>query len=142
ARLADCGVTILDSPSEVVGTVLNYLGKDPNSESPEDLAAAEAVLMAIRPHVRYFHSSQYIDDLGNGEVCISLGYSGDVFIAADAAAEADAGVEINYIIPKEGSLSAYDIMAIPADAPHPDNAHQFINFIMKPEIAAAITDFV
>jgi putrescine transport system substrate-binding protein len=142
SKLADCGVTILDSPSEVVATVLNYLGKDPNSESPEDLKAAEDVLLSIRPYVRYFHSSQYIDDLGNGEVCISLGYSGDVFIAADAAAEAGAGVEIAYIIPKEGALSAYDIMAIPADAPHPDNAHKFINFIMKPEIAAAITDYV
>ncbi len=142
SKLADCGVAILDSPSEVVATVLNYLGRDPNSESTEDLAAAEEVLRAIRPHVRYFHSSQYIDDLGNGEICIALGYSGDVFIAADAAAEANAGVEVAYVIPSEGALSAYDIMAIPADAPHPMNAHKFINFIMEPQIAADITNYV
>jgi putrescine transport system substrate-binding protein len=142
SKLADCGVTLLDSPSEITASALNYLGLDPNSESPEDLAKAEALLMSVRPHIRYFNSSQYIDDLGNGEVCVSVGYSGDVFIAADAAAEANAGVEVNYIIPKEGALSAYDMLAIPADAPHPDNAHKFINFIMQPDIVAAISDYV
>lgn len=141
AKLADCGIAMLDSPAEVTASALKYLGRDPNSESEEDLAAAEELLMSVRPYVRYFHSSQYIDDLGSGEICIALGYSGDVFIAADAAAEAGTG-EITYIIPKEGALSAFDMMAIPSDAPHPDNAHKFINFIMKPEITAGITDYV
>ncbi len=98
--------------------------------------------MSIRPYVRYFNSSQYIDDLGNGEVCLSVGYSGDVFIARHAAAEADAGVEVAYVIPKEGALKWFDLFAIPADAPHPDNAHKFIDFMMRPDIAAANTNYV
>ena len=142
AKLADCGVTLLDAPSEVVANVLNYLGLDPNSESPDDLKKVEDLLMSIRPYVRYFNSSQYIDDLGNGEVCLSIGYSGDVFIARDAAAEADAGVEVAYVIPKEGALQWFDLFAIPSDAPHPDNAHKFIDFMMRPDIAAANSNYV
>jgi putrescine transport system substrate-binding protein len=142
SKLQDCGVTLLDAPAEIMATALNYLGLDPNSESPDDLAAAEALLMSIRPYVRYFNSSQYIDDLGNGEVCLSVGYSGDVFIAQAAAAEANAGVEVAYVIPKEGALQWYDLFAIPADAPHPDNAHRFIDFMLRPDIAAANTNYV
>jgi putrescine transport system substrate-binding protein len=138
-KLAGCGIALLDSPSEVMGTVLHYIGKDANSESEEDLAAAEAVLTAIKPSIRYFHSSQYIDDLANGEICLALGYSGDIFIASDNAAE---GVEVGYVIPKEGAATLMDLLAIPADAPHPENAHKFIDFIMKPEVVAAITDYV
>jgi putrescine transport system substrate-binding protein len=138
-KLAGCGIALLDSPSEVMGTVLHYIGKDANSESEEDLAAAEAVLTAVKPHIRYFHSSQYIDDLANGEICLALGYSGDIFIASDNAAE---GVEVGYVIPKEGAATLMDLLAIPADAPHPENAHKFIDFIMKPEVVAAITDYV
>ncbi len=99
-------------------------GLDPNSESEEDLAKAEELLTSIKPYIRYFNSSQYIDDLGNGEICVSLGYSGDVFIAADAAKAANAGVEVKYVIPKEGAATLFDFLAIPADAPHPDNAHE------------------
>lgn len=139
AKLASCGIAVLDSPTEVVGTALNYLGLDPNSESAEDLAKAEELLTAVKPNIRYFHSSQYIDDLGNGEICLALGYSGDVFIAADNAAD---GVEVGYTIPKEGSATLMDLLAIPADAPNPDNAHAFINYIMKPEVVAAITNYV
>lgn len=142
SKLADCGVTLLDAPAEIMASALNYLGLDPNSESAEDLAKAEALMMSIRPHVRYFNSSQYIDDLGNGEVCLSVGYSGDVFIAQAAAAEANAGVEIAYVIPKEGALKWFDLFAIPADAPHPDNAHKFIDFMLRPDIAAANTNYV
>jgi putrescine transport system substrate-binding protein len=142
AKLADCGVTLLDAPAEIMASALNYLGLDPNSESAEDLAKAEALLMSIRPHVRYFNSSQYIDDLGNGEVCLSVGYSGDVFIAQAAAAEAGAGVEVGYVIPKEGALKWFDLFAIPADAPHPDNAHKFIDFMLRAEVAAANTNYV
>ena len=141
-KLASCGIAVLDSPSEVMGTVLHYLGLDPNSESAEDLAKAEAALTAVKPYIRYFHSSQYIDDLGNGEICLALGYSGDIFIASDAAAEAGAGVEVGYTIPKEGAATLMDLLAVPADAPHADNAHKFINFIMEPEIAAGITNYV
>jgi len=141
-KLASCGVTVLDSPTEVVGIALHYLGLDPNSEKEEDLAKAEELLNSIKPYIRYFHSSQYIDDLGNGEVCLSLGYSGDVFIAADAAAQAGQGVEVQYLIPKEGAATLFDFLAIPVDAPHPDNAHKFINYILKPEVVAAITNYV
>jgi putrescine transport system substrate-binding protein len=142
SKLADCGVTILDAPAEIMATALNYLGLDPNSESTEDLARAEELLMSIRPHVRSFNSSTYIDELGNGEVCLSVGYSGDVFIAQAAAEEAGQGVEIAYVIPKEGALQWYDMFAIPADAPHPDNAHKFIDFMLRPDIAAANTNYV
>ena len=141
-KLASCGVTVLDSPTEVTGIALHYLGLDPNSENEEDLAKAEALLNSIKPYIRYFNSSQYIDDLGNGEVCLSLGYSGDIFIAADAAAQAGAGTEIQYLIPKEGAATLFDFLAIPVDAPHPDNAHKFINYILKPEVVAAITNYV
>lgn len=138
-KLASCGVSVLDSPSEVMGIALHYLGLDPNSESEEDLAKAEALMASIKPHIRYFHSSQYIDDLGNGEVCLSLGYSGDIFIASDNAAE---GVEITYLIPKEGAATLFDFLAIPADAPNPENAHAFINYILEPQVVAAITNYV
>jgi len=142
SKLKDCGVTLLDAPAEIMASALNYLGLDPNSESPDDLKKAEDLLMSIRPYVRYFNSSQYIDDLGNGEVCLSVGYSGDVFIARDAAAEANAGVEVSYVIPKEGALKWFDLFAIPADAPHVDNAYKFIDFMLRPDIAAANTNYV
>ncbi|MEO5806169.1 polyamine ABC transporter substrate-binding protein [Devosia sp.] len=141
-KLKDCGITLLDAPSEIMSTALNYLGLDPNSESEDDLAKGEALLMSIRPFVRQFNSSQYIDALGNGEVCISVGYSGDVFIAKAAAEEAKAGVTVNYFIPKEGALKWFDLFAIPSDAPHPDNAHKFIDFMLRPDIAAANSNFV
>ncbi|KKB11070.1 spermidine/putrescine ABC transporter substrate-binding protein [Devosia geojensis] len=142
SKLADCGVAVLDAPAEVYAAALNYLGLDPNSESEEDLAAAEELLLSVRPHIRYFHSSQYIDDLGNGEICLAMGYSGDVFIAQAAAAEAGQGVEIAYTIPAEGALKWFDMFAIPADAPNVDNAHAFINFMLRPDIAAANTNYV
>lgn len=141
-KLASCGISLLDSPSEVMGIALNYLGLDANSESEEDLAKAEELLTSIKPHIRYFNSSQYIDDLGNGEICLALGYSGDIFIAADAAAAANAGVEVQYVIPKEGAATLFDFLAIPVDAPHPDNAHKFINYILEPQVVAAITNYV
>ncbi|QQR36798.1 polyamine ABC transporter substrate-binding protein [Devosia oryziradicis] len=142
AKVADCGISLLDSPSEVTGIALNYLGLDPNSESEEDLAKAEALLNSVKPYIRYFNSSQYIDDLGNGEICVALGYSGDIFIAADAGAAAATPVEIKYVIPKEGAATLFDFLAIPVDAPHPDNAHKFINYILEPQVVAAITNYV
>ena len=142
AKFKGCGISVLDAPDEVVGVVLAYLGKDPNSEKPEDLKAAEDVLMKVRPYIRMIHSSQYIDSLANGDLCISLGWSGDVLQAKGRAAEAGQGVEIAYNVPKEGTIIWFDNYAIPADAPHPDNAHAFINFMMKPEVAAANSNFV
>ena len=142
-KLAACGISLLDSPSEVMGIALHYLGLDPNSESEEDLAKAEALLNSIKPFIRYFHSSQYIDDLGNGEICLALGYSGDIFIAADAARRCrQPASKSSYVIPKEGAATLFDFLAIPADAPHPDNAHKFINYILEPEVVAAITNYV
>lgn len=141
-KLADCGITLLDAPNEVFPAALAYLGLDPTSSDTADLAKAAEVIMAIRPYVRYFHSSQYISDLANGEICVSLGYSGDVFIAADRALAVGNGIDIAYSIPTEGAMQWFDMMAIPADAPNPEGAHAFINFVMKPEIKADITNYV
>jgi putrescine transport system substrate-binding protein len=142
AKFADCGVTLLDAPSEVLGTVLLYLGKDANSEDPADLAAAEKVLMAVRPFIRNFNSSKYIEDLANGETCLALGWSGDVGIAADRAEEANNGIEVAYRIPTEGAVMFFDQLAIPADAKNVENAHAFINFLLRPEIAAKNTNYI
>jgi len=142
ARFADCGVSILDAPSEVVGTVLLYLGRKPMSNSPEDLKAAEAALRAIRPYVRYVDSSRYIDNLANGDICLVMGWSGDVKQAHDRAQEAGKGVELAYSIPREGAISNYDTMAIPADAPHVHNAHLFLNFLLRPDIAARNSNLI
>ena len=119
AKFKDCGVSMLDDPTDMVGTALLYLGKDPNSESEADLKAAEDVLMKIRPYLRTIHSSQYIDQLANGELCIAVGYSGDVLQARDRAEEAGKPLDIAYSIPKEGALMWFDTLAIPADAAHP-----------------------
>jgi len=142
AKFADCGVTILDAPSEVVGTVMIYLGKDANSENAADLGAAEEVLMKIRPFVRYVNSSKYIEDLANGEICLTLGWSGDILQARDRAYEAAKGVSIAYRIPKEGAVMFFDLLAIPKDAKHPLNAHLFIDYLMRPEVAAKNSGFV
>ncbi len=142
AKFADCGVSVLDDPTDIVATVLLWLGKDPNSQSEADLRLAEERLLAIRPFIRTIHSSQYIEDLANGEVCIAVGYSGDVLQARDRAEEAGKAAEIAYSIPREGALMWFDTLAIPADAPHPGNAHAFINFLMQPEVAAANSNFV
>src|SRR5581483_1861735 len=111
SKFADCGVSLLDAPTEVIPTVLIYLGRDPNSNSVEDLQAAEKALMAIRPYMRYIHSSRYIDDLANGETCLALGWSGDVKQAHDREKDAGKGIDIAYNIPKEGAISNYDVMA-------------------------------
>ncbi len=141
-KLADCGITMLDAPPDIMQTAMAYLGLDPLSQEESDLEQAAALLEQIRPYIRYIHSSQYITDLANGEVCVSIGYSGDVFIAADRAESAGTGVEIDYSVPVEGAMQWFDMMAIPADAPNPEAAHAFINFIMKPEITADITNYV
>jgi putrescine transport system substrate-binding protein len=142
AHFKDCGISILDAPSEVVATVLLYLGRNPNSDTLEDLKAAEAVLKSMRPYVRYVDSSRYIDNLANGDICLAMGWSGDVKQAHDRAAEAGKGVELAYQIPHEGAIANYDVLAIPADAPHVRNAHLFINYLLRPDIAARNSNLI
>jgi putrescine transport system substrate-binding protein len=142
AKFKDCGISLLDAPDEILKTVLAWLGRDPNSQKEEDLKAAEEKLMPIRPFVRKIHSSQYIDDLANGDLCIAVGWSGDILQARDRAEEAGQGVKIKYAIPKEGTIVWFDMLAIPADAKHPKNAHAFINYLLEPQVAANNSNFV
>jgi len=142
SKFKDCGVSMLDDPTDMVGTALLYLGKDPNSEAEADLEAAEELLTKIRPYLRTIHSSQYIDQFANGELCVVVGYSGDVLQARDRAAEAGKPIDIVYSIPREGALMWFDTLAIPADAEHPENAHKFIEYLLRPAVAAANSDFV
>jgi putrescine transport system substrate-binding protein len=142
AKLARCGITMLDAPTDVFGSVAIYKGLDPNSEKPEDLAVVEETLMKVRPYVKNFHSSSYINDLASGEICVALGWSGDVLQARDRGAAAAKPVKISYAIPKEGAINYFDMLAIPADAPHPGNAHAFLNYLMEPEVIARVTNKV
>ena len=142
-KLAKCGVTFLDSPSEVFPVVLNYLKLDPNSLNEKDYTGPVYKLMeSIKPYIRYFHSSQYINDLASGEVCVVYGWSGDVGIAKTRAEEAKNGVELDYVIPKEGTALWFDNMVIPKGAKNVEAAHLWLNFIMRPEIIADVTNFV
>jgi putrescine transport system substrate-binding protein len=141
-KLAACGISLLDTPDEVFPAVFSYLGINPQSRDPADLDTAVAMLKKIRPYVRKFHSSQYINDLANGDLCIALGYSGDVIQARNRAREARNGVDIAFRVPREGALMAVDMMGIPKDAPDPDNALTYIDYILRPEVAAAITNAV
>jgi putrescine transport system substrate-binding protein len=140
--LAKCGISLLDTPQEVFPAALNYLGRPPLSREPQDLDKAAEAVTAIRPYVRKFHSSQYINDLANGDLCVAFGYSGDVLQAKSRAADAKNGVVIAYAIPKEGAMIWIDMMAVPKDAPHAANALKFIDFILRPETIAAISNTV
>ena len=142
AKLADCGVYMLDAPAEMIPAALNHLGLDPNSTNPDDLGKAEQLLLSIRPSIRKFHSSEYINALANGDICLAVGWSGDIFQARDRAAEADQGVAIDYSIPKEGAQMWFDQMAIPADAPHAAEAHEFLNYMMRPDVIAKASNYV
>jgi putrescine transport system substrate-binding protein len=142
SKFADCGVSVLDAPSEVVATALLYIGRNPNSNSPEDLKAAEQVLKAIRPYIRYVDSSRYIDNLANGDICLAMGWSGDIKQAHDRAAEANKGVDLVYSIPHEGAIVNLDVLVIPADAPHVRNAHLFIDYLLRPEVAAQNSNLI
>ena len=131
-----------EDPTDMVATVLLWLGKDPNSESAEDLALAEQKLLAIRPYIRTITSSTYTDDLANGEICLAIGYSGDILQARDRAAEAGRKSDIRYSIPREGAILWFDTLAIPADAEHPRNAHAFIDYLLRPDVAAINSNFI
>lgn len=140
AKLKGCGIALLDTPTEVFPAALAYIGKNPASQEIADLDAAAAATMKIRPMLRYIHSSKYISDLANGEICVAHGYVGDLVQARTRAEKAKDRHKIAIVIPREGAEVNIDVMAIPKDAPHPDNAHKFIDFILRPEIIAAITN--
>lgn len=139
-KFADCGISMIDSPDEVLAVVLNYLGRSPRSAEPEDLKAASAVLLAIKPYIRKFQS-QPVTDLVNGDLCLSLGYSGDVIQAQRTARDAGKPMDFQYRVPREGTSVWMDTMAIPIDAKHPEYAYAFINFVMRPENMAAVSNF-
>ncbi len=141
-KLQKCGVHFLDAPTEMIPAALAYLGENPDSHDPEVIAKTEAVLTGVAPYVQKFHSSEYINALANGDICVAFGWSGDVLQARDRADEAENGVEIAYHAPKEGALMWFDQMAIPVDAPNPDGAHKFLNFMMDAHNAAAASNYV
>jgi len=142
SRLRACGVSFLDSASEVLPAALHYLGRPPYSRNPADYAAAAQLLRSIRPHVTLFSSSGYINDLATGSICVAMGWSGDINIARQRAIDGRTGHNIQALIPRTGGLLFFDVMVIPADAPRPGNAHQFINFILRPDVNAGLVNTV
>ena len=141
-KLKSCGVAFMDSPDEVMPSMLNYLGLNANSEKLEDYKIAAKKLQPLRPYISYFHSSKYVTDLANGDICIAFGYSGDVYQAIHRAQEAGNGVNVAYVVPKEGGNLWFDMLTIPADAKNPQQAHAFINYLLKPEVIADISEHV
>jgi len=141
-KLKSCGVAFLDSPTEMLPAAMHYLGHPANSEGRKELEAAEELFLKIRPSITYFHSSKYISDLANGNICVAVGYSGDIYQAKSRAEDAKAGVTVAYNIPKEGAGTFFDMVAIPADAANVEAAHAFMNFLMRPEVMAQITNEV
>jgi putrescine transport system substrate-binding protein len=137
-----CGIAFMESASEMYNMVLSFLGKDPNSQSAEDLEAATEVLMNVRPYVRYADTQRMIGDLASGEICLAVGYNGDMLQARDRAEANRAGQEIIYVLPREGTIIWFESYLIPKDAPHPKNAHAFINYLLRPEVIAAVTNTV
>ena len=140
-KLADCGIAIVDSPLEVLESAIIYLGHDPNRRDPQDVAAASEVLHKIRPFVKRIEPD-IVPALTDGEVCLALTWSGDVEIARNRAKEASTGANIAYLVPREGALMTIDMMGIPADAPHPKNAEIWMNYLMRPEVMAKITNYI
>ena len=142
SKLKGCGVAFLDTPGELLPIALNYLHEDPNSFDEAVIKKGEALLTSIRPYVTEFNSSEYINELANGDICMAVGWSGDVFQAKTRAEEAKNGIEIKYNIPKEGAPMWFDMIAIPKDAKHPKNAHLFLNYILRPDVMAGISNYV
>ncbi|MBX9612408.1 MAG: polyamine ABC transporter substrate-binding protein [Burkholderiales bacterium] len=142
SKLKSCGVSFLDSASDILPAALHYLGKDPYSKSQADYAAVAALLKTVRPSVTLFSSSGYINDMVSGSICMAVGWSGDISIARQRAIDSKTGQKIEALIPKTGGLLFFDTMAIPADAPRPGNAHIFINYILRPEVHASLTNTV
>jgi putrescine transport system substrate-binding protein len=142
AKFADCGIHMLDSSDDIMSAALHDLKLDPNTSDLADLQKAADLLTKIRPYVRKFHSSEYLNGLATGEICLAVGFSGDIKQAQRRAAEAKSSVEVGYSIPKEGAQLWFDVFAIPRDAPDPDEAHALINYLLKPEVAATNTNFI
>lgn len=139
-KFADCGVEIIDDPQAMFSIALIYLKLNPNTRNLNDLERAAALLNTLKRNVKKFNSSEYVNALANGDICLAVGWSGDAVLARNRADEADSGVSVGYAVPKEGSLIALDNLAIPSDAPHVDAAYKFIDFLLRPEIAARNTD--
>jgi putrescine transport system substrate-binding protein len=142
SKFSDCGVHMLDASDEMIPAALNYLGLPPDSKDAGEIEQAGALLESIRPHITNFNSSAYINALAQGDACLAVGWSGDVLQARDRAAEANNGVTVAYSIPNEGALMWFDMMAIPKDAPHPENAHLFIDYMLRPEVIAKASNYV
>jgi len=142
AKLKQCGVAFLDSPTEVIPEALHYLGLSPNSHDPADYAKAEALLSSLRPYITYFSSSKFVTDLANGDVCVAMAWSGGAMQAANRAKEANNGIHIEYRIPKEGTAAWFDVLTIPRDAQNVEQAHAFLNYLLRPEVVAPISDYV
>ena len=142
SKLAKCGISMIDSPDSMVRHALEYLGKDPSAPSAQDLTAVEVLLARIRPYVRNIDSAGYIEALANGDICIAVGYSGDFVQARNRAIEANNGIDIRYMVPKEGSELWFSMVAIPKDAPNPLNAHLFLNYLLDPQVIADISNAI
>lgn len=142
SKLKGCGVSVLDQANDVFAAALHYMGKDPNSKNPADYQAAFEMLKKVRPYITQFNSSGYINDLANGDICFAYGFSGDIHIAKHRAMEAKRSYQISYVLPKGGAPVWFDVMVIPKDAPHAQNAHKWINYIETPQVNAEITNTV
>jgi putrescine transport system substrate-binding protein len=139
-RFADCGVSFLDSPEDMLQLALNYLHLDPNTRNPEDYRQAEKLLLSVRPYIKAFDSSEYMNGLANGEFCISVSWSGDYSVSQARAREAGLDVHLAFTVPKEGANASFDALLIPKDAPHPRNAHRFLEFMLQPKVIAEVTN--
>jgi putrescine transport system substrate-binding protein len=142
SKLKGCGVSFLDSATEVIPAALHYLGKNSFSKVPGDYQAAAQLLKTVRPYVTLFSSSGYINDMANGSICVALGWSGDMNIARQRAIDGKTGQKIEVLLPSTGGLLFFDVMVIPADAAHVANAHKFINYVLRPEVHAGLTNKV
>jgi putrescine transport system substrate-binding protein len=141
SRFADCGVSLLDDPTSVIPMAMLYLGYPANSVDPGHLWEVEQLLKAVRPYIKYFSSTKMLLDLPSEEVCVAMSWSGDYAVASARAREAGLDLDLRYTIPSEGSLDWYDLMYIPADAPHPDNAYLFLDFMLRPDVIARASNF-
>lgn len=141
-KLKGCGITWIDDPSEMFAIALNYLGFDPNSTDSDEYVKATELLQSVRQNVRYIHSSSYINDLANGDICVAVGWSGDIYLAANRAKEANNNVNIDYAVPKEGTVASFDMFAIPKDAKNVKEAHEFLNYLLEPQVIADISNYV
>ncbi len=142
AKISGCGVHVMDEPEEMLPVAMHYLGLSPNSNSPEDIRKASVLLEAIRPHIRKFHNSEFVGALANGEICLAYGWSGDILQAKNRAAEVGKGTEVTFILPNEGAQMWFDQIAVPADAENLDEAYEFINYLMRPEVIARMSNYV